>query len=169
MKDLEIRKADSSDLDKIVEMQLSLQEHLENSNPLIWRYTKEKKELLKRDLENQFMDENHLILVAEVKGEIVGFVHAEVQHRTTHIPAIIGSIANIFVHKNFRRKGIGSRLIQEVYRFFRTKNVKDVYLRYVLGNKEGEKFWEKLGFKPILVTAHSQVDMVEKRILSTIR
>ncbi|RJS94532.1 GNAT family N-acetyltransferase [Candidatus Bathyarchaeota archaeon] len=87
-----------------------------------------------------------LILLAEVKGEIVGFAHAEVQYRTTHIPAIIGS-----------------RLVQEICRFFRRKNVEDIYLRYVLGNKEGEKFWEKLGFKPILVTAHSRIDIVEKR------
>jgi len=163
VKDLKIRKAEPSDLDKIVEMQLSLQEHLENSNPSIWRYTREKKELLKQDLEKQFMDDDHLILLAEVKGEIVGFAHAEVQYRTTHIPAIIGSIANIFVYKKFRRQGIGSRLVQEICRFFRRKNVKDIYLRYVLGNKEGEKFWEKLGFKPILVTAHSQIDIVEKR------
>ena len=104
-----------------------------------------------------------LILLAEVKGEIVGFAHAEVQYRTMHIPAIIGSIANIFVYKKFRRQGIGSRLVQEICRFFRRKNVEDIYLRYVLGNKEGEKFWEKLGFKPILVTAHSRIDIVEKR------
>jgi len=45
-----------------------------------------------------------LILLAEVKGEIVGFAHAEVQYRTTHIPAIIGS-----------------RLVQEICRFFRRK------------------------------------------------
>ncbi|RJS94531.1 hypothetical protein CW705_00520 [Candidatus Bathyarchaeota archaeon] len=55
VKDLKIRKAEPSDLDKIVEMQLSLQEHLENSNPSIWRYTREKKELLKQDLEKQFI------------------------------------------------------------------------------------------------------------------
>ncbi len=55
VKDLKIRKAEPSDLDKIVEMQLSLQEHLENSNPSIWRYTREKKELLKHDLEKQFI------------------------------------------------------------------------------------------------------------------
>jgi len=35
VKDLKIRKAEPSDLDKIVEMQSSLQEHLENSNPSI--------------------------------------------------------------------------------------------------------------------------------------
>ena len=167
MKNLKIRKAESPDLDKIVKMQLSLQKHLENSNPLIWRYTKEKKELIRENLGKQFTDENHLVLIAEVDGEIVGFAHGEVQRRTTHLPLIVGSIASIFVHENFQRRGIGSRLIHEICSFFSSKNVEDVYIRYVLGNVEGERFWENLGFKPILVTAHSRIDTIEKRTTSS--
>ena len=163
MRNLEIRKAKPSDLDEIFKMQLSLQKHLEKSNPSIWRYTKEKEDQIRQNFENQFKDENHLLLIAEVKGEPVGLAHGEVQHRTTHTPETIGWISTVFVHENFRRQGVGRRLVKEICRFFKSKNVKDIYLRYVLGNKEGEKLWENLGFKPILVTAHSLIDTIEKR------
>jgi len=87
-----------------------------------------------------------LILLAEVKRGDRWFCSRRSSIQNNAIPAIIGS-----------------RLVQEICRFFKRKNVEDIYLRYVLGNKEGEKFWEKLGFKPILVTAHSRIDIVEKR------
>jgi len=167
MRGLSLRRAVLSDVDAIVTMQLSLQRHLEKSNSLIWRYTDEKKKLIKKNLEEQIADENHLILIAEVKKEVVGFAHGEVRHRSTHLPAIIGSIATVFIDKDFRRRGIGSRLIQEICGFFRSKKVEDVYVRYALGNMEGERFWEKLGFEPILVTAHSRIDTIEKRITSS--
>ncbi len=158
MSGLKLRKAEVSDVDTIVSMRLSLQRHLEKSNPLIWRYTDEKKKLIGKNLEELLADENHLILIAEVDKEVVGFIHGQVQQRLTHLPTVIGSLATVFVNEGFRRRGIGSRLINEIYKFFRTKKVEDVYLRYVVGNREGVKFWETLGFEPILVTAHSEMD-----------
>lgn len=161
MKGLKLRRAELSDVDVTVSFRLSLQRHLEKSNPMIWKYTDEWKEIIRKNLEEQLVDENHLILIAEVKDDVVGFAHGEVQYRTTHLPAIVGRIASIFIIEDYQRRGIGSRLIQEIYKFFRTKNVEDVYLRYVLCNIEGEKFWEKLGFKPILTTAHTGLDIIE--------
>ena len=37
-------------------------------------------------------------------------------------------------------------------------------MRYVLGNNEGEGFWEYFGFKPILVTAGTLASKIEDRI-----
>lgn len=167
MRDVKIRNASSLDLDEIVKMRLSLQKHAEKANPLIWRYTDERKRLIRQELEEHFKDENNLILIAEAKGEIVGLIHGAAQHRTDYIPNDIGNILTIYVHENFRRRGIGSRLVQEVCRFFRSRNVQEVYLRYVLGNKEAEKFWARLGFKPILVTANTQIDTIEERLKKT--
>jgi GNAT superfamily N-acetyltransferase len=166
MRGLKLRKAELSDVDAIFTMRVSLQRHLEKSNPLVWRKTEEEKNLIQKNLDEQLIDENHLLLIAEVEDEVVGFAHGEVQHRSTHIPAIIGNIGSIFIIENFQRRGIGTRLIQEICQFFRTKSVEDVYLRYVLGNREGERFWEKLGFQPILVTTHSAIDAIETRIKS---
>ena len=161
MKQLIIRKAEASELDLIVEMQLSLQRHLENCSSSIWRYTEERKKLLRQDYEKYLTDKDSLLLVAELKGKVVGFISLNVTRRTDHLPNIIGNIGSIYILENLRRQSIGKRLVREACQFFKSKNAENLYLRYVLGNSEGENFWKKLGFKPILVTAGTNINTVE--------
>ena len=161
MNNLIIRKVENSELDVIVDMQFSLQRHLENYSSSIWRYTQERKKTLRQDYEKYLADENSLLLVAEFKGKVVGFLSSIVNHRTDHLPNIIGDIGSIYIQKDFRRQGIGNQLVTEACKFFKSKNAEELYLRYVLGNREGERFWKKLGFKPILVTAGSNINIVE--------
>jgi hypothetical protein len=52
MDNLTIRRAASSDAEKIVELRLLSQEHAEKSNPLIWRTVEEGKMLLKLKVES---------------------------------------------------------------------------------------------------------------------
>jgi len=58
MDNLTIRRAASSDVERIVELRLLLQEHAEKSNPLIWRITEEGKKLLKQTVENELVNSN---------------------------------------------------------------------------------------------------------------
>lgn len=159
-----IRKAEASELDEIVKMHLSLQEHLENSNSSIWKYTEDKKRLLKQQYTEHLVDESSLVLVAEGEAKVVGFLLATVSYRTDYVPNIVGSLSSIYVGRNYRRRGIGSRLIGKACRFFSLKKAEHIYVRYVLGNKEGAGFWEHLGFKPILVTAGTLTSKIEDRI-----
>jgi hypothetical protein len=47
-----IRKATSSDIEKIVELRLLLQQHSEESNPSVWRITAEGEKALRQKVEN---------------------------------------------------------------------------------------------------------------------
>ncbi len=85
-------------------------------------------------------------------------------HRTDYLPNIIGMLSTIYVDQKFRRQGIGRKLVYEICKFFKANKVEKIYLRYVLGNIEGEKFWKDLGFKKILVTAGTDINKVEKNL-----
>lgn len=159
-----IRKAEASEIDEIVRMHLSLQEHLESSNSSIWKYTEDKKRSLKQQYIEHLVDENSLVLVADVDAKVVGFLFAAVSSRTEYVPSIVGSLSSIYVRRNYRRRGIGSRLIRGACGFFSSKKAEHIYVRYILGNNEGEGFWEYLGFKPILVTAGTLTSKIEDRI-----
>jgi ribosomal protein S18 acetylase RimI-like enzyme len=159
-----IRKADASELDQIIKMHLSLQGHLENSNSCVWRYTEAKKRSLKQQYVEHLMDENSLVLVAEVDAKVVGFLLATVSHRAEYLPSIVASLSSIYVGRSYRRRGIGSRLIGEACRFFSLKKAKRIYVRYVLGNKEGEGFWKYLKFNPIIVTAEISASEIDDRM-----
>lgn len=110
MDNFTIRRVASSDLKKIVELRLLLQEHIENSNPLIWRMTDEGKMLLKQEVESELANSNVQVLLAEADGEVIGFVQGEVMCRSDYSPKIVGHISLMYVVKQFRRKGVGRQL-----------------------------------------------------------
>ncbi len=150
MDNLAIRRAASSDVERIVELRLLLQEHAEKSNPLIWRMTEEGKKLLKQKVENDLADSNIFVLLAEADGEIIGYVQGEVTRRVDYLPRTVGHVSLMYVVKQFRRKGVGRRLMKELCKFFNSNNVEDLTVRYIIGNKEAGGFWRKLGFESII-------------------
>jgi GNAT superfamily N-acetyltransferase len=152
MDNLTIRGAASSDVERIVELRLLLQEHAEKSNSLIWRITEEGKKLLKQKVECDLADSNIHVLLAEADGKIIWYVQGEVARRSDHMPGTVGQISLMYVVKQFRRKGVGRRLMKELCEFFSSNKTEDLTVRYVIGNKEAEGFWRRLGFEPIILT-----------------
>jgi GNAT superfamily N-acetyltransferase len=153
MDNLTIRNAASSDAERIVELRLLSQEHSERSNPLIWRITEEGKKLIKQKVENDLANSNIHVLLAEADGEIIGYVQGEVTCRSDHMPRTVGQVSLMYVVKQFRRKCVGKRLVKELCKFFSSNKAEDLTVRYIVGNKEAEGFWRKLGFEPIIATS----------------
>jgi GNAT superfamily N-acetyltransferase len=164
MSDVLIRKAVSSDVERLVELRLLLQQHCEESNPLIWRITEEGKALLKQKVEDTLADSSSRLLVAEMNGQIIGFAHGQAIRRTDYLPGAVGAINTVYVVKRFRRKGVGARLVKELCRFFNSEGVDHVTLRYVLGNNEAERFWTELGFEQIITTARADLKELEFKV-----
>lgn len=161
-----IRKATPSDIDELVQLRLLLQQHCEESNPMIWHMTKEGKTLLKQKVKNELSTDNTHILIAEMNGEIIGSAHVEIMHRTDYTPKTVGSISTVYVIRKSRKKGIGALLVKRLCELFDAEGVEDVTLRYIIGNKEAEAFWKKLGFKPIITTAKTSLKELENKTSS---
>lgn len=162
-----IRDAKPSDIDKLVELRLSLQRHVEASNPMIWRITAEGVGLLKQGLEEAMRADQDRMVVATTNGEVIGFAHGQISQRTDYQPNVVGTISKIYVQREFRERGVGRRLVESLYQFFRIKNVEEVTLRFVIGNREAEEFWSGLGFKPIINTANAHLKELEERLMLT--
>jgi aminoglycoside 6'-N-acetyltransferase I len=150
---LTIRRAASSDVESIVNLRLRAQEHFERSNLLIWRMTEDGKKLLKQKVANDLADSNIRILLAEVDKDVIGYVQGEVTRRSEYLPGTVGQVSLIYVKERFRRKGIGRRLLKEVCKFFEAENAEHLTIRYILGNREAERFWRKFGFEPMITTS----------------
>lgn len=157
-----IRNAKTSDLTKLVEFRLSLQKHAEKSNPRIWRVTKEGEALLKQNQEKALRDSNNRMVVAEMSGEVIGFAQGEILHRTEYLPESVGMISFIYVAKGFRRRGVGSRLVEKLCRFFLEEKAEHITLRYIIGNVEAEGFWSKLRFEPVIKTVSTRPEELKE-------
>jgi predicted GNAT family acetyltransferase len=79
----------------------------------------------------------------------------------------VGTISTVYVIPKFRRKGIGTSLIRQLCEFFTSQNVEQVTLRYIIGNKQAEKFWKKLGFKPLIASAQTKLEDLKSKTLNT--
>lgn len=167
MNDLVIRKATPFDVERLVELRLLLQQHCEKANPSIWRISEEGQRQLREKVEDSLNDSNSHVLIAEMNGETVGFTHGEVTSRTDYSPRTVAHISTTYVLKKFRGTGVGTSLVKELCTFFISEGVEQVTLRYIIGNKEAERFWKKLGFKPLIMTAGTHLKELESTLNPT--
>lgn len=159
-----IREARPTDRDELLRMRHALQRHDEASNPRIWHVTEEGKQHLDATVDEMLSDEDGLALVAEEDGRPVGFAWGHIAHRTDYTPRAVGFIRLIYLDEAHRRKGTGTKLVQELCRYFRTRDVEEANLNHILGNTEGEGFWKRLGFKPVRVSANTPLKDLEERL-----
>jgi GNAT superfamily N-acetyltransferase len=132
MDNLTIRRAASSDVEKIVALGLLLQEHVEKINPLIWRITEEGKKLIKQKSQDDLADSNVLVLLAEADNEVIGYVRGEVTNRIDHTPRTVDHVSLMYVVRQFRRRGVGRRLMKELCKFFSSNKAESLSARFGL-------------------------------------
>ncbi len=84
-------------------------------------------------------DAGQTILVAEAVDEICGFI-------VSRLVGSEGEILNMAVSPSWRRKGIGSQLLEEALNEARTRNVEGFYLEVRESNRGAISFYARHGF-----------------------
>ena len=91
-------------------------------------------------------------LVAEYNGKIVGFIAG------SKITSIEGRILLLGVEKPFRRKGIGSQLLEYFLKVCLAEGIKQVRLEVREDNYEAIRFYKNRGFVIISKISHYYTD-----------
>jgi len=141
-----VRRAKSRDMAFIIELwkQLS-QEHAELDDRFALR--PEAEIVWARWAGQRLRDEASIVLIAESGEDCVGYLlgHTDeaqpiFKHRS------YGTVTDLFVVPEFRRKGIGSKLLEETLSFFRSRGIGHVRLNVLARDKRSRAFYEKHGF-----------------------
>jgi GNAT superfamily N-acetyltransferase len=159
---MDIRQATQGDRPHLIRMRLALQDHLESSNPRLWRITPQGKPFQEKYVDDFLRDE--WTYVAEHDGAPVAYIHGVVEHRTHLTPAAVGLLNGIYVDPPHRRQGTATALVATLLRRFQEHGATEVNLRYIIGNPEGEKFWNRLGLTPNIITANAPLQEVLRRL-----
>jgi len=98
-------------------------------------------------------DPSTLTLVAEVDGEVVGYVLGAIVdlHPDLFERVDAGFIADIFVDPAWRGRGIARELVTTLNRWFARRGVDRVELQVATRNPDGLRFWEAMGGEPLMV------------------
>lgn len=141
--DLLIREIRVDDAEKFI----NLVKEVESKSDFMLMEAEERKttpEQQQKQLEQFEQQDNSTIFVAEEKGELVGYLFAigGTVKRTKHSAYLV-----IGILQEYRGKGIGSKLFDNVTKWAPKHNVSRLELTVVTENKAGVALYKKLGFE----------------------
>jgi GNAT superfamily N-acetyltransferase len=96
-------------------------------------------------------DDSSCVLVAEVGGDVVGYLLGHVDEaQPIYQKRRHALISDVFVDPAHRGKGVGTKLVEEAFAFFRGKEIDHVRANVLGANAAGRTFWEKQGASDFL-------------------
>jgi len=107
----------------------------------------EKKSWLE-EVKKAFQKNNVLILVAEEKGHLIGYIWVKTHFLNYLKPKKkVGYINELFVKKEFRGKGVSSKLMEKVLDWFKGQRIGFVSLGVFAQNSAAINLYKKFGFE----------------------
>ena len=89
-------------------------------------------------------DNREAVYVAELDGNIVGFIHAET-YKLLYCEAMV-NILGIAVDSQYRRHGAGKALLHQVENWAKSMGINTVRLNSGAARKEAHRFYEAMGY-----------------------
>lgn len=87
------------------------------------------------------------VVVAEMDGQIVGFVAGRVRTLPPYFGSTtVGAISEVFVSEQYRGHRIGERLLEFALKWYEDQQIARVELQVVSGNPGGIRFYRRLGW-----------------------
>ena len=144
---LGVRRAERSDIDALLRLshQLGLT-HFDNAPEAFVQPSDAEKDFLLSALD----ETARVFLVAEIDGDIVGFVTAKIT-RNESIPFLISSpicrVGTIVVDEASKGSGIGRMLMSHCDDWAKAQGAEQIRLEVMSFNEDAERFYKELGYK----------------------
>lgn len=147
---MKIRKATIKDFEQIKKIRTEFYLHqtkLDNLNEPNW---------IKRGLgiatSKALKSKRHIFFIAEDKGKIIGYCSGVIDKLPRWLKLKKkGHLYNVFVKKEYRKKGIGKKLMFSVIDWFKQNKISWIQILVYSKNKNAYKIYKKLGFKDYII------------------
>lgn len=142
---MKIRKANIEEAKEVQDLRYALAKYeadnLENDKlDLEWFYREEGMDNVKKFIKDK------ICYVAIEDEKIVGVITGEILSRQNWYKMQMGMIENLFVLQEYRKNGIGKKLVEQIEKDFEEKNITTIELHTLNNNEEAIKFYEHIGF-----------------------
>ncbi len=105
-----------------------------------------RKDYWERKLERMNDKSSQISLVAEVEGEVIGFILGDVSGWEFGVPETIGWMDTIGVDPAYQKKGVASALAHELIKNLKTIGVKTIYTLVNWNDWDLLQFFHAMGF-----------------------
>jgi len=102
---------------------------------------------VQKRLDRILQNGDHLVLVAELDDDVVGWLHAFVKYSLDAGPR--AEIGGLVVDESHRGLGLGKRLMGEAEDWARSRALEGIYLRSNVIREAAHAFYEAIGFRRI--------------------
>lgn len=140
-----LRKANLNDIDKLIEFRVEFLEEIQDPLPDM------EFEIFLKSLKEFFLDKmksnDYIAWLAESDNEIIATSGLSFLQKPPHFINITGKFAyimNMYTKPEWRRKGIGSALLEELIEEIKKKGIQSVVLHTT---PYGRPLYEKYGFR----------------------
>ncbi|MFT6285638.1 MAG: GNAT superfamily N-acetyltransferase [Alcanivorax sp.] len=147
MKNLIIRTALPKDQVALLAME---QKVIEAERP--YNHTIKSKNAIYYDLDNLLTDRDSHLVVADLKGEIIGSGYAQIRESKKSLKHNRHSyLGFMYVNPTRRGQGVNGIIIENLIRWSKEQGISDVYLDVYDDNDAAIRAYEKVGFSKSLV------------------
>jgi len=149
----EIRNAKPSDVDAIIELWKKLMNLCDSFNS-IWKTSPDAETIYRNGMKNYFEKHQSIafFFLAEDKAtsSIDGYISGYFAPKYDPLFTLgkYGKILAIYVRESHRNKKLGTRLVDEVKKWYTNHDINEIHLDVATSNSVGLSFWKKLGFTP---------------------
>jgi ribosomal protein S18 acetylase RimI-like enzyme len=144
--EFKIKKADRNDVEEIIKLNQELFNYEFNSgfdNSLDLNWTKNNKKYFEKSI----TDKNSLVLVCIYNEEVVGYLIGRIENPEDYRKIkSIAEVDNMFILEEFRKKGVGKKLVEGFVKWAKKKDVEKIRVVASSKNKKAIEFYKKFGF-----------------------
>ncbi|MBN1386553.1 GNAT family N-acetyltransferase [Candidatus Woesearchaeota archaeon] len=95
--------------------------------------------------------------MAEAEGKAIGYAAAEIQKNPAWcVHDKRGHMFNLYVDRQYRRKGVGQKLTEACLRWFKEKGIRDLMIMHYHFNTEAASLYKRYGFREYIVMLTKQ-------------
>jgi len=108
---------------------------------------------------NSFMGkETSKAYIAIIDDKIVGYITVYIKNQANYwIVKKVGDISGLMVNKNFRKNGIGSKLLKRAIEYLEQKDIKYYTVFTSVNNVNGITLYKKFGSKELCTTFYGRI------------
>ena len=120
--------------------------------------------LVREHREAILADPRTAFFVAEERGELIGFLHAQIDpNDPIYAPERYGTIVDLFVAEPSRGQGVGGQLLEYCVEWLRSHNLAEFRVATPADNEAARRFFEARGARPLFVVQAAPLTDDERR------